>query len=288
MLVRLIAISAALLGFCLVGAAEPSEDGGSAGSGEVHARVVLERSPVEETAAALRELFAGGREGEGDSGLKIEVRPEERAIELTGHRATVASVRKVLGEIDAAGVSSGRTIGIEVAIFEVMVPVADVAAISLETLIDAAATEEGLGDRLATMGASRLVDRVSQRVEADGESQITYKYPPPSTQPIDKLPQAEQIREWNRLDRRSGEFLVRCRPGAGASRTLRIRGKVGSNRESAIDVGNGVHAATYHAVRHDWSGSVEPGRPIVMIATGPGDNGDSPVCMSVIRLVVRE
>jgi hypothetical protein len=271
-----------------VALAGPAASQPARGGDVARERIVLQHAPVEETAASLRELFALGGKSDAVALLEVTTDRDQHTIEISGERATVASVRKLLGEIDAAGVSSGRTIGIEMAIFEVMVPVEDVATISQEKLSDAAATEEGLGDRLATMGASRLVDRVSQRVEADGESQITYKYPPPSTQPIDKLPQAEQIREWNRLDRRSGEFLVRCRSGAGAGRTLRIRGKIGSNRESAIDVGNGVHAATYHAARHDWSGPIEPGRPILLIATGPGDNGNSPLCMSVIRLVVRE
>lgn len=270
---------------CSWALAGPTASQPARGGDMARERIVLQRAPVEETAAALRELFASEGKSDAEAALEVTTDMDQRAIEISGARATVASVRNLLEEIDAAGVSGGRTIGIEVAIFEVMVPVADVASISLEKLTDAAAMEDGLAGELATLGESRLVHHLTHRVPFDRQTEIQYSLPPTS-QPIEQLRGQERFREFARPERIWGTIWVRPRSGGGG--TISVRGRVWDNRLTGIDIGGGTKCIAHYDAEHNWDGPIVSGRPAVMITTAPAGDEISKACLSVIRVVTHD
>ncbi len=270
---------------CSLALAGPAASQPARGGDAARERIVLQHAPVEETAASLRELFAFDGKSDAVAALEVTTDADEHAIEISGERATVASVRKLLEEIDAAGVSSGRTIGIEVAIFEVMVPVEDVAAISQEKLSDAAATEDGLASLLAGMGESRLVHRLSERVPFDRETEIKYSFPPTS-QPIEELLREGRTQELARPEHVHGTVWIWPR-SAGAG-SIRVRGEGLTNRLSRLELGGGTKCVMHYKSGHDWSGPIPWGRAAVMLTTGAAGEESSKECISVVRFVVRD
>jgi len=209
----------------------------------------------------------------------------KNAMVVGGNREWVEAVRGAIAELDVAPPGNGKSVNVEVTVYELRMPVGEVGKLDVKALREAAASEAGLLAALERLGEASQLQRLSQRVSVGSETKLSYVWPEPKTT---SQTRREEMEEQTRVGRMKGEIFVLPRSDSARGPTMKVRGKVDRNTQTNMLLGGSEQAVAFHRVYQNFDGSMVIGQPVVSVGTCPSADGELPGYVSVIRVVASD
>lgn len=251
-------------------------DGGEAAVELKHARA----GEIVETLERVLAPWVGG-----DGGVSLEADESKNAIVVGGNREWVEAVRWAIAELDVAPPGDGKSVTVEVTVFDVRMPVGDVGKLDVKDLREAAASDEGLLAALGRFGEASQLQRLSQRVAVGRETKLSYVWPEPKTT---SQTWQEKMEEDTREGKMKGEVFVWPQVGGTRGDTIRMGGKLKKLTRTNIELGKSMHAPASNVVCQNYDGPIVIGQPVVAVGTCPSADGELLGYVSVVRVVVSD
>ncbi len=254
--------------------------GGRTDGGE--AAVELKHARAGEVVETLERVLAPWVGGEG--GVSLEADESKNAIVVGGNREWVEAVRGAIAELDVAPAGDGKSVNVEVTVYELRMPAGEVGKLDVKELTAAAASEAGLLAALERLGEASQLQRLSKRVAVGGETKLSYVWPEPKTT---SQTWQEKMNERAREERMEGEIFVQPRIGGTRGATIHVLGRVDKNTQAGIKLG-GSTAVAFNRVYQNYDGPMVFGQPVVAIGTCPSADEELPGYVSVVRVVASD